>query len=720
MNNMYTDNLINKIESYLPNEEVSKIIGAFEFAKDAHEGQKRKSGHDFIVHPVEVATHLARLELDPTVIISGLLHDVIEDTKINAKDIQNEFGKEISEIVTALTKLTNDENNLIQNVDQKNMRRFLVSMAKDVRVIIIKLADRLHNVETLEYLDLDKREKIAKETLSIHAPLAQKIGMNDLKWRLEDESFKHLMPDKFKMTKRLISQKREEREITTQKMINQINNHLNMFNIKAEVTGRPKNLYSVYNKLQRYKQLGRNFSDIEDLIAIRVVVKRKEDCYIVLGKIHDLWRPIAGSFDDYIASPKENYYQSLHTVVMNESNQKIEFQIRSEKMHNFAEQGVASHWKYKDSIEESKSENFSKDTYWLKDMMDFENEIIEDSEYLESVNNDILSDKVIVYSPKNDIFTLPIGSTPLDYAYSLHTDLGHSCQASFINGALKPLNTKLNNGDTVQIQKSEDLSGPELDWLNDSLGYLRTANAKNKVKAWFKKRERNENIERGERQILRTVRLSNIEDSEIIMPKIIENDSYENFAYKVGTGEISNQKIIDIINKQQLEETVRKMNLVDEKVEESIEHNPASSVLIMGEDNIEKKIANCCNAVYGDEIVGYKNSSNEIVIHRIMCSRLRNLEHTNRFLPAAWGHSKELAPTTVLIEAYDRVGLIRDITDVVWGEKTNIHSINSQEDDTNGTCKIQLTVYTRDLGQIIRLLGKMESTPGVYKVRRVK
>ena len=717
---MYTDNLINKIESYLPNEEVSKIIGAFEFAKDAHEGQKRKSGHDFIVHPVEVATHLARLELDPTVIISGLLHDVIEDTKINAKDIQNEFGKEISEIVTALTKLTNDENNLIQNVDQKNMRRFLVSMAKDVRVIIIKLADRLHNVETLEYLDLDKRKKIAKETLSIHAPLAQKIGMNDLKWRLEDESFKHLMPDKFKMTKRLISQKREEREITTQKMINQINNHLNMFNIKAEVTGRPKNLYSVYNKLQRYKQLGRNFSDIEDLIAIRVVVKRKEDCYIVLGKIHDLWRPIAGSFDDYIASPKENYYQSLHTVVMNESNQKIEFQIRSEKMHNFAEQGVASHWKYKDSIEESKSENFSKDTYWLKDMMDFENEIIEDSEYLESVNNDILSDKVIVYSPKNDIFTLPIGSTPLDYAYSLHTDLGHSCQASFINGALKPLNTKLNNGATVQIQKSEDLSGPELDWLNDSLGYLRTANAKNKVKAWFKKRERNENIERGERQILRTVRLSNIEDSEIIMPKIIENDSYENFAYKVGTGEISNQKIIDVINKQQLEETVRKMNLVDEKVEESIEHNPASSVLIMGEDNIEKKIANCCNAVYGDEIVGYKNSSNEIVIHRIMCSRLRNLEHTNRFLPAAWGHSKELAPTTVLIEAYDRVGLIRDITDVVWGEKTNIHSINSQEDDTNGTCKIQLTVYTRDLGQIIRLLGKMESTPGVYKVRRVK
>ena len=717
---MYTDNLINKIESYLPNEEVSKIIGAFEFAKDAHEGQKRKSGHDFIVHPVEVATHLARLELDPTVIISGLLHDVIEDTKINAKDIQNEFGKEISEIVTALTKLTNDENNLIQNVDQKNMRRFLVSMARDVRVIIIKLADRLHNVETLEYLDLDKRKKIAKETLSIHAPLAQKIGMNDLKWRLEDESFKHLMPDKFKMTKRLISQKREEREITTQKMINQINNHLDMFNIKAEVTGRPKNLYSVYNKLQRYKQLGRNFSDIEDLIAIRVIVKRKEDCYIVLGKIHDLWRPIAGSFDDYIASPKENYYQSLHTVVMNESNQKIEFQIRSEKMHNFAEQGVASHWKYKDSIEESKSENFSKDTYWLKEMMDFENEIIEDSESLESVNNDFLSDKVIVYSPKNDIFTLPIGSTPLDYAYSLHTDLGHSCQASFINGALKPLNTKLNNGDTVQIQKSEDLSGPELDWLNDSLGYLRTANAKNKVKAWFKKRERNENIERGERQILRTVRLSNIEDSEIIMPKIIENDSYENFAYKVGTGEISNQKIIDVINKQQLEETVRKMNLVDETVEESIEHNPASSVLIMGEDNIEKKIANCCNAVYGDEIVGYKNSSNEIVIHRIMCSRLRNLEHTNRFLPAAWGHSKELAPTTVLIEAYDRVGLIRDITDVVWGEKTNIHSINSQEDDTNGTCKIQLTVYTRDLGQIIRLLGKMESTPGVYKVRRVK
>jgi GTP pyrophosphokinase len=715
---MYTDNLINKIESYLPKSEITKILEALEFATVAHEGQKRKSGHDYIVHPVEVATHLARLELDPKVIISGLLHDVIEDTKFNSNHIRDKFGEEISKIVQALTKLNTDENNLIENLDQKNMRRFLVSMAQDIRVIIIKLADRLHNVQTLEYLDIEKRKKIAKETLAIHAPLAQKIGMNDLKWRLEDESFKHLMPDKFKMTKRLISQKRGEREITTQEMISQIKKSLDNFKLKAEVTGRPKNLYSVYTKLQRYKQLGRNFSDIEDLIAIRVVVNTKEDCYLVLGKIHDLWRPMAGTFDDYIASPKENYYQSLHTVVMNDSNQKIEFQIRTKKMHNFAEQGVASHWKYKDSVDESSIENFSKDTYWLKDMIDFEQEVLEDSEYLDSVNNDILSDKVIVYSPKNEIFTLPIGSTALDYAYSLHTDLGHYCQASFINGVLKPLNTKLNNGDTVQIQKSEEEKGPNLDWLNENLGFIRTANAKNKVKAWFKKRERTENIERGEKQILRTIRLSNIENSEISLPTIIENDTYENFAYKIGTGEIDNQKIIDILNKEQLEKTVRKMNLSEDESEGNL--NSIASIVIMGEENVDKKIANCCSPVYGDEIVGYKNSTNEIVVHRIMCSRLRNLEHTNRFMPAAWGHSKDLTPTTVIIDAYDRIGLIRDITDVVWAEKTNIHSINSQEDDKNGTCKIQLTVYTRDLGQIIRLLGKMENTLGVYKVRRVK
>jgi len=715
---MYTDNLINKIESYLPKSEITKILEALEFATVAHEGQKRKSGHDYIVHPVEVATHLARLELDPKVIISGLLHDVIEDTKFNSNHIRDKFGEEISKIVQALTKLNTDENNLIENLDQKNMRRFLVSMAQDIRVIIIKLADRLHNVQTLEYLDIEKRKKIAKETLAIHAPLAQKIGMNDLKWRLEDESFKHLMPDKFKMTKRLISQKRGEREITTQEMISQIKKSLDNFKLKAEVTGRPKNLYSVYTKLQRYKQLGRNFSDIEDLIAIRVVVNTKEDCYLVLGKIHDLWRPMAGSFDDYIASPKENYYQSLHTVVMNDSNQKIEFQIRTNKMHNFAEQGVASHWKYKDSVDESSIENFSKDTYWLKDMIDFEQEVLEDSEYLDSVNNDILSDKVIVYSPKNEIFTLPIGSTALDYAYSLHTDLGHYCQASFINGVLKPLNTKLNNGDTVQIQKSEEEKGPNLDWLNENLGFIRTANAKNKVKAWFKKRERTENIERGEKQILRTIRLSNIENSKISLPTIIENDTYENFAYKIGTGEIDNQKIIDILNKEQLEKTVRKMNLSEDESEGNL--NSIASIVIMGEENVDKKIANCCSPVYGDEIVGYKNSTNEIVVHRIMCSRLRNLEHTNRFMPAAWGHSKDLTPTTVVIDAYDRIGLIRDITDVVWAEKTNIHSINSQEDDKNGTCKIQLTVYTRDLGQIIRLLGKMENTLGVYKVRRVK
>ena len=719
---MITDNLINKLESYLPKEEVNHIIEAYDFAEIAHKGQKRKSGHDFIIHPVEVATHLARLELDPKVIIAGLLHDVIEDTDFGSVEIEEKFGKEISEIVISLTKLTVDEDTLIKNLDEKNMRRFLVSVAKDVRVMIIKLADRLHNVETLKFLDPEKRKKIAKETLSIHAPLAQKIGMNDLKWRLEDESFKHLMPDKFKMTKRLISQKRSEREAATKNMISEINEYLEKSDLIAEVTGRPKNLFSVYNKLQRYKQMGRNFSDIEDLIAIRIVVKSKEECYSVLGKIHELWRPIPGSFDDYIASPKENYYQSLHTVVMNDYNQKIEFQIRSEKMHKFAEEGVASHWKYKDSIELEKGPISGKDTYWLKDMIDFEKEILEDSEYLESVNNDILSDKVIVYSPKNQLFTLPIGSTPLDYAYSLHTDLGHSCQASFINGVLKPLNTTLNNGDTVKIQKSENEKGPNLDWLNDSLGYIKTANAKNKVKEWFKKREREENIERGEKQILRTLRLSNIEDPDQFLPYLSQNDTYENFAYKVGIGEVGNQKIIELINQRQLEETVRKMQNTEdvENTTNDSNYDSLSSIIIMGEQDSEKKLANCCEPVYGDEIVGYKNSTSDIVIHRIMCPRLRNFENTQRFMAAAWGHLRNLTPTIVQIEAYDRIGLIRDITDIVWGEKTNLHSINSQEDDKNGTCKIQLTVYTRDLGQIIRLLGKMESIAGVYNVRRKK
>ena len=720
---MLTDTFINKLESYLPKDEIKKIIEAFNFAEKAHQGQKRKSGHDFIIHPVEVATHLARLELEPTVIISGLLHDVIEDTKFNSNDIEKKFGNEVSTIVSSLTKLTADENNLIENIDQKNMRRFLVSVAKDVRVMIIKLADRLHNVETLKYLDPEKRKKIAKETLSIHAPLAQKIGMNDLKWRLEDESFKHLMPDKFKMTKRLISQKRSEREAATINMISEINSFLKRNNIEASVTGRPKSLFSVYNKLQRYKQMGRNFSDIEDLIAIRIVVTSKEECYVALGKIHDLWRPIPGSFDDYIASPKENYYQSLHTVVMNENNQKIEFQIRSEKMHKFAEEGVASHWKYKDSIEQEKITMSEKDTYWLKDLIDFEKEIIEDSDYLDSVNNDILSDKVIVYSPKNQIFTLPIGSTPLDYAYSLHTDLGHSCQASFINGVLKPLNTTLNNGDTVQIQKSENNKEPNLDWLNDNLGYIKTSNAKNKVREWFKKREREENIQRGEKQILRTIRLSNIDNPDQFLPYLSQNETYENFAYKVGSGEIGNHKIIELINERQLEETVRKMQNNEEySNNENSQQNydSVSSVIIMGEKESEKKLANCCDPVYGDEIVGYKNTTNDIIIHRIICSRLRTFENTERFKPAAWGHLKNLDPTIVQIEAYDRIGLIRDITDVVWGEKTNLHSINSQEDDKNGTCKIQLTVYTRDLGQIIRLLGKMESIAGVYNVKRKK
>ena len=716
---MITDNLYNKLNSYLPEEEMIKIKKAFKFANKAHGGQKRKSGHDFIVHPVEVAYHLARLELEPNVIVAGLLHDVIEDTNITSKEIEKKFGIEVSKLVNSLTKLNITEDNVNEHLENKNLRNFLVSMAEDVRVAIIKLADRLHNVETLQYLDKEKREKIAKETLSIHAPIAEKIGMNDFKWRLEDESFKYLMPKEFKLTSRLIKQKREEREITTKKMISQIEERLCTENISVSVSGRPKHLFSVHNKLQRYKQLGRNFSDIEDLIAIRIIVKDTKECYLVLGIIHELWRPVTGSFDDYISSPKDNFYQSLHTVVINDQSQKIEFQIRTDTMHLYAEDGMASHWKYKSTLHD-KNKDLYHDINWTQNLLEWETEIVEDSEYLESVNNDILSDKVIVNSPKNEVFTLPIGSTPLDYAYRLHTDLGHNCQAAFVNGILVPLNRKLNNGDTVQIQKSDLDNGPNLDWLNESLGFIATANARNKVKNWFKKRERTENIKRGEEQILSNIRLSNIETSEININDFFDKESFENYAYKVGTGEVNNEEIINLINQQQAKETVKKININNKGKNDEEIFDPLSSIVVMGGKDLQNKIANCCEPVYGDEIVGYKLSSNEVIIHRIMCSQLRNRENTNRFLVAAWGHSKQLTPTKVMIEAYDRMGLIRDITDVVWGEKTNLHSINSSEDNQNGTCKIQLTVYTKDLGQIIRLLGKMEKTPGVYKVSRIE
>ena len=716
---MITDNLYNKLNSYLPEEEMIKIKQAFKFANKAHRGQKRKSGHDFIVHPVEVAYHLARLELEPNVIVAGLLHDVIEDTNTTNKEIEKKFGMEVSKLVSSLTKLNITEDNINEHVEKKNLRNFLVSMAEDVRVAIIKLADRLHNVETLQYLDKEKREKIAKETLSIHAPIAEKIGMNDFKWRLEDESFKYLMPNEFKLTSRLIKQKREEREIATKTMISQIEERLNAENIPVSVSGRPKHLFSVHNKLQRYKQLGRNFSDIEDLIAIRIVVKNTKECYLVLGIIHELWRPVTGSFDDYISSPKDNFYQSLHTVVINDQSQKIEFQIRTDNMHLYAEDGMASHWKYKNTLHNNNKDLYH-DINWTQNLLEWETEIVEDSEYLESVNNDILSDKVIVNSPKNEVFTLPIGSTPLDYAYRLHTDLGHNCQAAFVNGILVPLNKKLNNGDTVQIQKSDLDNGPSLDWLNESLGFIATANARNKVKSWFKKRERTENIKRGEEQILSNIRLSNIETSEININDFFDKESLENFAYRVGTGEVNNEEIINLINQRQAQETVKKINTSNKNENDEEIYDPLSSIVVMGGKDLQNKIANCCEPVYGDEIVGYKLSSNEVIIHRIMCSQLRNRENTNRFLVALWGHTKQLAPTKVMIEAYDRMGLIRDITDVVWGEKTNLHSINSSEDNQNGTCKIQLTVYTRDLGQIIRLLGKMEKTPGVYKVSRIE
>ena len=470
---------------------------------------------------------------------------------------------------------------------------------------------------------------------------------------------------------------------------------------------------NVWNKGVSYKRQ----LEIYQWLLFKRGFQVSKDCYLVLGVIHELWRPVTGSFDDYISSPKDNLYQSLHTVVINDQGQKIEFQIRTDAMHLYAEDGMASHWKYKNTLHDNNKDLYH-DINWTQNLLEWETEIVEDSEYLESVNNDILSDKVIVNSPKNEVFTLPIGSTPLDYAYRLHTDLGHSCQAAFVNGVLVPLNKKLNNGDTVQIQKSDLDNGPSLDWLNENLGFIATANARNKVKSWFKKRERTENIKRGKDQILSNIRLSNIETSEININDFIDKDSFETFAYKVGTGEVNNEEIINLINQQQAQETVKKINSKSKNNEEK--YDPISSIVVMGGKDFQNKIANCCEPVYGDEIVGYKLSSNEVIIHRIMCSQLRNRENTNRFLVAAWGHSKQLTPTKVMIEAYDRMGLIRDITDVVWGEKTNLHSINSSEDNQNGTCKIQLTVYTRDLGQIIRLLGKMEKTPGVYKVSRIE
>ena len=717
--------LLDSVSAYLPADRASIVEVALNYASNAHQGQLRESGEPFIEHPIATALRLADMRLDTTTIQAALLHDVIEDCGISFQQLESDFGNDVAKLVDGVTKLKRldmiSENSAMLKQIAKpeatraaSLRKMLVAMADDVRVVLIKLSDRLHNMETLQYLPTPKQQSISRETLDIYSPLAHRLGMSDIKWQLEDQAFRYLMPRQYKSISRLVSRKRAEREIYTKAAVKAIEIPLNNVEIPCVVEGRVKHLYSTYNKLQRYERMGRKFDEIYDLIAIRVITESIEDCYAALGVVHSKWQPVRGQFDDYIASPKENMYQSLHTSVRGPGRYPIEVQIRTQDMHEIAEGGVASHWMYKEGEDTvRRSDNFETKMSWLRQLLDWQRELSGDEEYLATVKTDILQDQVFVYTPKGDVKDLPAGATPIDFAYRIHTDLGHNTVGAVVNGKLTALNTPLNNGDVVEIRKARISRGPSLDWLNGDLGYLTTASAQTKVKQWFRKQERNSNIRRGKDLLKKELRRLGIRYNEKDIAKILDYENFDDLAESLGVGQISVARVADTLSPQP-----------DEIFKPNIDHsNPPTDqtkgLIVMGESGLLTRIAKCCSPVYGDEITGYLTRGRGVTVHRHNCAILRDSKDSERHIPVAWGHYETTYASRLRVEAFDRVGLIRDITNVVSSENVNIHSLTSSEDDKTNACTVSLTVYTSGVEQLSRLFARVETIPGVDSVFRV-
>ena len=719
--------LMSSVRSYLPEERLEFVTDALEFATRAHEGQSRKSGEPYIQHPIATALYLANIKLDSVTIAAALLHDVLEDTTVSKDQLEKKFGADVARLVDGVTKLRSlDLFTASEMADTAvtptaeaaraaSLRKMLVAMASDIRVVLIKLADRLHNMRTLRHMPEAHQQRIARETMDIYAPLSQRLGMSDIKWQLEDEAFKYLTPRQYKSVSRLINRKRTERELYTDRSIEALTKALEDTGVKCAITGRPKHLYSTYQKLKRYEARGRKFDEIYDLIALRVIVDTVADCYSSLGTVHQMWRPVPGEFDDYIANPKENLYQSLHTSVIGPQGYPLEVQIRTTSMHRVAEDGVAAHWDYKLGGSDDKDPFFDEKLTWLKQLLEWQREMSGDQEYLDSVKTDILRDQVFVYTPAGEVKDLPAGSTPLDFAYRIHTDLGHNAVGALVNARLVPLNTQLKNGDTVEIRKARTPRGPSLDWLNNDLGFLATGGAKSKVRLWFRRQALQSNIKRGHDLLGRELKRLGVRATGDEIASDMGFDHPDDLAEAMGVGQVSLGKVLEAVNRR-----------IKKTAEPEFDRPPDSEpsperagIVVMGASNLLTRVAHCCQPVYGDDITGYITRGRGVTVHRTDCSNMRSTDDPDRTVPVAWGHADGNYPARLVINAFDRVGLLRDITNVVSAEHVNIHSMASDEDPHSNSCTVTLTVYTTGVDQLSRLFSRLESLPGIQSVDRL-
>ena len=705
-----TARLIAATRVHNPQADLSGIERAVAFAVEAHGNQKRASGEPYVTHPIAAAELLAELGVDPVAIQAAVLHDVPEDTEYELGDIEERFGQEVAHLVDGVTKLGKFSTLSHEQQQAENIRKMFLAMADDIRVVLIKLADRLHNMRTLAALPIEKQARIARQTLEIYAPLAERLGIWQVKWELEDLAFKVIDPERFRELAKLLDTRRKGREGYIERAIAELEPRLRDAGITADLQGRPKHIYSIWKKMQRKSA---EFGEIYDVYAIRILVEDLRDCYAALGIVHALWRPIPGQFDDYIAVPKTNLYQSLHTAVIALDGKPLEIQIRTQAMHQVSEVGIAAHWRYKEG---SKSDrDYDAKLAWLRQLMDWQRDVSDATEFVEGIKLDIFQDQVFVFTPKGEIKDLPAGATPLDFAYRIHTDVGHRTIGSKVNNRLVPLDYRLKNGDIVEIVTTKAEHGPSRDWLN----LVRTSHAREKIRQWFKRQERDENIVHGreslDRELRRLARTSIAaigQERLLDVAKMLNHDQVDDFFAAIGYGAVSAQSVVTrlgVVDDAQLELP---------SVAPPIAPAKAGGVRVKGVGDLLVRFAKCCHPIPGDPIQGFIPRGKGVTVHLRSCPTVINEREVTRLIEVEWeALPAQTYPIAIRVEAYDRTGLLSDISQVVAENKVNILAASVAVGGDH-IAIVRATLQVASVSQLSRVLGRIEQLKDVVTVSR--
>jgi guanosine-3',5'-bis(diphosphate) 3'-pyrophosphohydrolase len=698
------------VASHYPQADLEPLRSAFDLASAAHHGQTRVSGEPYITHPLAAAQILAELGIDPVAITAAILHDVPEDTDFELQDVEEKFGQEVAQLVDGVTKLSKFSTHSHEEQQAENIRKMFLAMADDIRVVLIKLADRLHNMRTLSALPLEKQQRIARQTLEIYAPLAERLGIWSVKWELEDLAFKTLESERYRELARMLDTRRKGREGFIHRAIETLRPELARAGIEADLTGRPKHLYSIWKKMQRKSA---EIGEIYDVYAIRILVDEVKDCYAALGVVHSLWRPIPGQFDDYIAVPKPNLYQSLHTAVIALEGQPLEIQIRTHAMHAVSEVGIAAHWRYKEGSRADRE--YDAKLAWLRQVMDWQRDVSDATEFVEGVKLDLFQDQVFVFTPKGEVKDLPAGATPLDFAYRIHTDVGHRCIGAKINNRLVPLDYRLKNGDIVEIVTTKGEHGPSRDWLN----VVRTSHAREKIRQWFKRQERDENIAHGreslERELRRLAR-TNVgavgQDRLLEIARVYNFETIDDFYAAIGYGAVGAQQV------------VTKLGVVDDAqlTLPPTAPPPAPSrqggVRVKGVGDLLIRFGKCCHPIPGDPIIGFITRGKGVTVHLRNCQTVLGERETARLIDVEWeSQVQQTYPISIRLEAYDRQGLLADISQIVADAKVSIVAANVSVAPDH-TASVRATLEVASVAQLARVMSRLEQLKDVVSVQR--